>query len=64
MGSLTGLEADGAPLFRWRGEGDEEDWGSVHARFLAGLHLTDALEPADWPDAKGQLHSFLADARS
>ena len=63
-GFLDRLEADGAPLFRWIGEGDEEHWGSVHARFLAGLHLTDALEPADWPDAKGQLHSFLADARS
>jgi hypothetical protein len=63
-GFLDRLEADGAPLFRWIGEGDEEDWGSVHARFLAGLHLTDALEPADWPDAKGQLHSFLSDARS
>ena len=63
-GFLDRLEADGAPLFRWIGEGDEEHWGSVHARFLAGLHLTDALEPADWPDAKGQLHSFLADACS
>ena len=63
-GFLDRLEGDGAPLFRWRGEGDEEAWGSVHARFLAGLHLTDALEPADWPDAKGQLHSFLADACS
>ena len=63
-GFLDRLEADGAPLFRWRGEGDEEHWGSVHARFLAGLHLTDALEPADWPDAKSQLHSFLADACS
>ena len=63
-GFLDRLEGDGAPLFRWRGKGDEEAWGSVHARFLAGLHLTDALEPADWPDAKGQLHSFLADACS
>ena len=63
-GFLDRLEGDGAPLFRWRGEGDKEAWGSVHARFLAGLHLTDALEPADWPDAKGQLHSFLAGACS
>jgi hypothetical protein len=63
-GFLDRLEREGAPLFRWRGEGDEEPWDSVHARFLAGLHLTDALEPADWPDAREQLHSFLSDARS
>jgi hypothetical protein len=58
-GFLDRLEADGAPLFRWRGEGDEEPWDSVHARFLAGLHLTDALEPASWPDAKSQLSAWL-----
>jgi hypothetical protein len=58
-GFLDRLEADGAPLFRWRGEGDEEPWDSVHARFLAGLHLTDALEPAPWPDALGQLRALL-----
>ena len=59
-GFLDRLEADGAPLFRWRGEGDEEAWDSVHARFLAGLHLTDALEPAAWPDAKSQVDAWLA----
>ena len=58
-GFLDRLEADGAPLFRWRGEGDEEPWDSVHARFLAGPHLTDALEPASWPDARGQLADWL-----
>ncbi|MBL6734122.1 MAG: hypothetical protein ISP84_06230 [Candidatus Poseidonia sp.] len=58
-GFLDRLERDGAPLFRWRGEGDEEPWDSVHARFLAGLHLTDALEPASWPDARGQLADWL-----
>jgi hypothetical protein len=63
-GFLDRLEADGAPLFRWRGKGDDETWDSVHARFLAGLHLTDALVSADWPDAREQLHSFLSDARS
>jgi len=63
-GFFDRLEADGAPLFRWRGEEDDEAWESVHARFLAGLHLTDALEPADWPDATGQLHSFLSEVRS
>ena len=58
-GFLDRLETDGAPLFRWRGSKDETEWGAVHAQFLAGLHLTDALESADWPDAKGQLASWL-----
>ena len=62
-GFLDRLEQDGAPLFRWRGErGEESDetWASVHARFLAGLHLTDALHPAPWPDALGQLREWLS----
>ncbi|MDP6195167.1 MAG: hypothetical protein QF880_05565 [Candidatus Poseidonia sp.] len=58
-GFLDRLEREGAPLFRWRGPTDEAEWGSIHAQFLAGLHLTDALEPAEWPDAKGQLLSLL-----
>ena len=58
-GFLDRLEQEGAPLFRWRGPEDETEWGAVHARFLAGLHLTDALEPATWPDAKGELANHL-----
>jgi hypothetical protein len=58
-GFLDRLEREGAPLFRWRGPSDEVAWDSVHAQFLAGLHLTDALESAEWPDAKGQLLSLL-----
>jgi hypothetical protein len=58
-GFLDRLEAEGAPLFRWKGPSDGVEWGAVHAQFLAGLHLTDALESADWPDAKGQLASWL-----
>ena len=58
-GFLNRLEQEGAPLFRWRGPDDETEWGSIHAQFLAGLHLTDALEPAAWPDAKEQLLSWL-----
>ena len=58
-GFLDRLESEGAPLFRWRGPNDDVDWGSVQAQFLAGLHLTDALEAAAWPDAKGQLLSWL-----
>ena len=58
-GFLDRLEQEGAPLFRWRGSEDETEWGAVHAQFLAGLHLTDALEPATWPDAKGELANHL-----
>ena len=58
-GFLDRLESEGAPLFRWRGTSDEVEWGSVQAQFLAGLHLTDALEAAAWPDAKGQLTTWL-----
>lgn len=58
-GFLDRLERDGAPLFRWRGGNDESEWGSVHAQFLAGLHLTDALEPAEWPDAKSDFSSLF-----
>ncbi len=59
-GFLDRLEAEGAPLFRWRGPLDEVAWESVHAQFLAGLHLTDALEPMDWPNARQQLMAWLA----
>lgn len=59
-GFLDRLEAEGAPLFRWRGPQDEVAWESVHAQFLAGLHLTDALEPMEWPDARQQLMAWLA----
>ena len=58
-GFLDRLEQEGAPLFRWRGSEDETEWGAVHAQFLAGLHLTDALEPVTWPDAKGELANHL-----
>ena len=59
-GFLDRLEADGAPLFRWRGVVNEEPWESVHARFLAGLHLTDALDPAEWPNAHERLNALLS----
>ena len=58
-GFLDRLEGEGAPLFRWRGTSDKVEWGSIQAQFLAGLHLTDALEAAAWPDAKGQLTTWL-----
>ena len=59
-GFLDRLETEGAPLFRWRGPNSGTEWGVVHAQFLAGLHLTDALEPADWPAAKEQLNAWLS----
>jgi hypothetical protein len=31
----------------------------MHAQFLTGLHLTEALEPEDWPDARRQLATWL-----
>lgn len=61
-GFLDRLESEGAPLFRWRGELDETTWTSVHAQFLAGLHLTDALEPMDWPDAQQTLLDCLTES--
>ena len=59
-GFLDRLEREGAPLFRWKGQTDEEVWSSIQAQFLAGLHLTDALEPAEWPGAKEQLGQWLS----
>ena len=58
-GFLDRLEREGAPLFRWQGPTDEVSWPSIQAQFLAGLHLTDALEPAEWPGAKEQLSQWL-----
>ena len=58
-GFLDRLHREGAPLFRWKGPTDEVSWSSIQAQFLAGLHLTDALEPAEWPGAKEQLGQWL-----
>jgi hypothetical protein len=50
------LEADGYPLFRLRtGDNVEE----IHAQFLAGLHLTDALELPEWPNTRQQFAEFI-----
>ena len=55
-GFLDRLEADGYPLFRLRtGDNVEE----IHAQFLAGLHLTDALELPEWPSARQQFAEFI-----
>ena len=55
-GFLDRLEADGYPLFRLR-SGDNVD--EIHAQFLAGLHLTDALELPEWPDTRQQFADFI-----
>ena len=39
-------------------EGDE--WKNIQAQFLAGLHLTDAIETSAWPDARKQLADWLS----
>ncbi len=55
-GFLDRLEADGYPLFRLRtGDNVEE----IHAQFLAGLHLTDALELPEWPNVRQQFAEFI-----
>ncbi len=55
-GFLDRLESEGYPLFRLR-SGDEVD--KIHAQFLAGLHLTDALELPEWPNARQQFAEFI-----
>jgi len=55
-GFLDRLESDGFPLFRLRtGDNVEE----IHAQFLAGLHLTEALELPEWPDVRQQFAAFI-----
>ena len=55
-GFLDRLESEGYPLFRLRtGDNVEE----IHAQFLAGLHLTDALELPEWPNVRQQFAEFI-----
>lgn len=55
-GFLDRLESEGYPLFRLRtGENVEER----QAQFLAGLHLTDALEIPEWPNVRQQFAEFI-----
>ena len=55
-GFLNRLESDGFPLFRLRSNEDIEE---IHAQFLAGLHLTEALDLPDWPNARQQFAEFI-----
>lgn len=55
-GFLDRLVDEGHPLFIAK-EIDE----SILAAWLAGLHLTDALEEPNWPDTKSELIDFIKD---
>ena len=55
-GFLDRLESDGFPLVRLRSNEDIEE---IHAQFLAGLHLTEALDLPDWPNARQQFAGFI-----
>ena len=55
-GFLDRLESDGFPLFRLRRNEEIEE---IHAQFLAGLHLTEALDLPDWPNARQQFAEFI-----
>ena len=59
-GFLNRLEQEGYPLFRWQKECFGEDWENMQAQFLAGLHLTDAIDTEAWPDARKQLADWLS----
>ena len=55
-GFLDRLENDGYPLFIAK-EHDE----SVLAAWLAGIHLTEALEEPDWPNTKSEILEIIND---
>jgi hypothetical protein len=55
-GFLDRLESEGYPLFRLRSGDDVEE---IRAQFLAGLHLTEALELPEWPNVRQQFADFI-----
>ena len=55
-GFIERLSEDGYPIFVAR-DYDE----SILASWLAGLHLTDALEIPDWPNTKSEMLDLLKD---
>jgi len=59
-GFLSRLEQDGYPIFHWNKVCQGDKWKNMLAQFLAGIHLTDAIETEDWPNARGQLADFLS----
>lgn len=58
-GFLTRLQEDGHPLFIWQENCEGEKFAQILTQFLCGIHLTDALEPEQWPNAKQQLADIL-----
>lgn len=59
-GFLKRLEVEGYPIFHWQKDCEGDDWKNLQAQFLAGLHLTDAIETDSWPDARKQLADWLS----
>ena len=59
-GFLDRLENDGAPLFRWQQPCEGDEWLNLKAQFLAGIHLTDALEEMDWPEASTEFRHLFS----
>ncbi len=55
-GFLDRLQTDGYPLFRLRSGDNVEE---IHAQFLAGLHLTEALELPEWSNVRQQFADFI-----
>lgn len=58
-GFLDRLEKEGYPLFRWQGACQGNEWLNLQAQFLAGLHLTDAIDTEAWPNARQELADWL-----
>ena len=59
-GFINRLQDDGYPLFVWSEPCEGDGWQNMLAQFLAGMHLTDAIETEEWPDARAQLADFLS----
>jgi len=58
-GFLSRLEEDGYPIFVWSDACSGEKFEEKLTQFLCGIHLTDALEPEQWPNTKQQLAEIL-----
>tara|TARA_B100000963_G_scaffold283178_1_gene251857 strand:+ start:1162 stop:2178 length:1017 start_codon:yes stop_codon:yes gene_type:complete len=59
-GFLKRLQDDGYPLFVWDKLCEGDDWKNMLAQFLAGIHLTDAIETETWPNTRQQLADYLS----
>ncbi len=59
-GFLHRLADEGYPLFVWDKTCEGDNWKNKLAEFLAGIHLVDAIETEEWPDARNELAGFLS----